>query len=259
MCHLKYDYHTHPNLMNVPENGKQFIESAIGAGLKEICFTDHAPLSKFLLKDRMPFGEARRYCDTVRELADEYKDRITVKCGIEVDYIPAIENEIEDILSQVNFDYIIGSSHLHLDGMLPKALYEMTADEYVTHCYENNLRAVKTGYFHTIAHLDMYRWVIRNSERFKLRTSEFDFRRHEDTIREMFGEMEKRGVALEVNTHLMASTKNVEDIYPSSDVMKIAKEYDLKYKFGSDAHHKGDIGFGRDIICETEIFRGCFD
>lgn len=258
MSCINYDYHMHPNLMNVPENGRMFIESAIEAGLKEICFTDHAPLSRFPLKDRVPFGEARRYCYAVRELADEYKDRITVKCGIEMDYIPALENEIEDILSQADFDYVIGSSHLHVDGMLQEPLSELTADEYAAKCYKNNLLAVKSGYFHTIAHLDMYRWIARSCERFKLRTAEFDLSLHEEAIRELFGEMEKRGIALEINTHLMASTGIAEDIYPSPEVMRIAREYDLKYKFGSDAHHKGYVGFGRDIICKTELFKDCF-
>lgn len=255
---IKYDYHTHPNFMNVPENDRKFIESAIESGLEEICFTDHAPLSRFPLSDRVPFGFARRYCERVRELADEYKGRITVKCGVEMDYIPDLEGEIEDILSEGSYDYVIGSSHLHIPGMLPKALSEMTADEYVAHCCLNNLRAVRSGYFNTVAHLDMYRWVVRKNERFKLLTAQFDFKRHEDTIRETFSEMEKRGVALEINTHLMASTKNAEDIYPSKDVLKIAKEYNIKYKYGSDAHHKGDVGFGRDIICKSEIFKGVF-
>ncbi len=258
MSLIYYDYHTHPNLMRVPENGRAYIETAIQKGLREICFTDHAPLEGFPLGDRMPVGMARQYCETVRTLADEYKDRIVVKCGIEMDYLPTIEDQIEDILNQADFDYVIGSSHLHCRGMLPFPLSDLTAQEFVVKCFENNLMAVKSGYFNTIAHIDMYRWVIRSNNRFNLKTTEFDLAAVEYLVREIFAEMEKREVSLEVNTHLMASTNDAGDIYPSTDIMKIARDYELRYKFGSDAHVKEHVGIGRDIVENEERFRGCF-
>ena len=161
------------------------------------------------------------------------------------------------LLSIGGLDYILGSSHLHIKGMTEKPLSEYTAHEYVGMCYENNLRAVKTGYFDTISHIDMYRWVISRPERFKLIGADYDLSCYTDMIREIFSEMEKRGMNLEINTHLIGNG-DINKVYPAAEIMDIAKEYRLGYRYGSDAHTPTCVGDGIKEICESPIYSHCW-
>lgn len=251
------DYHTHPCILSSKEKYRDFIKKAVDEGLHEICFTDHAPIAEFPLGDRIPCGRTREYCEAVREAAEEYRGIITVKCGIEIDYLPSIESEIEKILSEGDFDHILGSSHLHLKGMLPMPLSELTAEKYARLSLENTLCAVKSGYFGAVSHIDMYRFAEHEHRRFGLQGECANVERLEDVLREIFSEMEKRGTALEINSHLFASSSNVSDIYPSKKIMEIAAEYKLDYCFGSDAHRAVDVGFGRKMLENSKIYGRC--
>ena len=113
----KKDFHMHPNLLKKPKQADLFIKRAIELNFDEICFTDHMPFSVTGDEhDRIPFGMVKDYCEKVREKADEYKNQIIIKTGIEIDYHPKCLKEIEEVLSQGEFDYIIGSSHLNIEG-----------------------------------------------------------------------------------------------------------------------------------------------
>ena len=254
---INYDYHVHANIMNVPEDADKYVLRAMTLGLDEICITDHAPYAHLSGRDRIPADGMTEYIERVRALADKYSGKIGIKCGMEIDYIPAFERQIEQMLSCGKLDYVLGSSHLHIRGMTEKPLCEYTAHEYVGLCYENNLRAVKSGYFQTISHIDMYRWVISCKERFKLIGEEYDLSCYTDMIREIFSEMEKRGVSLEINTHLIGNG-DVEKVYPAAELMSIAKEYRLTYRFGSDAHTPNCVGDGIAEITSSPIYAHCW-
>lgn len=250
---INYDYHIHANVLHPDSKAEDFIMRAIEVGLDEMCITDHAPFPQFKAGDRIPEGATGRYCARVRELAEKYSDRIRIKCGMEIDYHPTLIPQIEEVLSEGDFDYVIGSSHLHIPGMIGTPLNELTADEYVGICFENNLNAVRSGYFNTIAHIDMYRWIVSRQDRFGLKTTEFDLTKHTALIREVFSEMEKRGVNLEVNTHLM-SNGDVARAYPAAELTAIASEYDLSYRFGSDAHRAEAVAHGFELVAAEPRF-----
>ncbi len=254
---IKFDYHIHAQVLKTPSDAEAFVKKAIDAGLTAIGISDHAPLWKFPLGDRVPNGKTAEYCRAVRALAYKYRDKIEIKCGIEMDFVPGLESDIEEILSDGDFDYVIGSSHLHLPGMLPNPICEYTAQEYVELSLNNNISAVKSGYFDILAHVDMYRWIIDRQERFKLRTS--DFKIDGEKLETLLSEMSKRGVALEINTNFMGASGDTSKIYPSDEIMAQAMKYPLIYSFGSDAHAPGRVGGGIPEVTATPRFAGCFD
>ena len=115
---IKCDYHMHPQMLNPASDVDAFVKTAMDAGLTVIGITDHAPLWKFPLGDRIPQGKAREYCLAVRELAEKYRGKIDIKVGIEMDFRDGIVSDIEEILNAGDFDYVISSSHLHVNGMM---------------------------------------------------------------------------------------------------------------------------------------------
>ena len=111
---MRKDYHMHPTVLKKPERFPLFVQKALEMGVGEICVTDHMPLSISHAKDRLERGTVREYCARVRELAEEYRDKIKIKCGIEIDYHPSVIGEIEQVLGEGDFDVILGSSHIHI-------------------------------------------------------------------------------------------------------------------------------------------------
>ena len=107
------DYHMHPQIITKPELFAQFVETARKNGIEEICITDHMPLIGSSLKDRLPAGSVREYCETAKRLKEQYRDVLSVKIGIEIDYHPTVTDQIRRVLDEGEFDWILGSSHLH--------------------------------------------------------------------------------------------------------------------------------------------------
>ena len=92
------DYHMHPMVVQKPEQFDLFVKKAISEGIEEICITDHMPLLCSNAKDRIPHGHIKQYCAAVRQFAEDYKDEISIKTGIEIDFHPSVKDEIEAVM-----------------------------------------------------------------------------------------------------------------------------------------------------------------
>ena len=81
---MRKDHHIHPTVLQTPERFREFVDVALSKNIKEICVTDHMPLSISKASDRIPHGYVKEYCKAVRELAKKYEGIIGIKCGIEL-------------------------------------------------------------------------------------------------------------------------------------------------------------------------------
>lgn len=250
----KHDYHMHPQIITKPGWAEEFIQKAISTGIEEICFTDHMPFSLSNGKDRIPKGGIPEYCAKAAEYVDKYKDIIRIKIGVEIDYHPDYIDEIEGVLQAGKFDYIIGSSHLQLEGY-GLGLENMEGDEFVDAMLKNILASVRSGYFDAVAHIDFYRWVLDSAERFPMRTHVYHYEKHREITEEILDEIKKRDMILEINTHRMASIGGLENVYPCRQTLEGSLLKGVKYRFGSDAHVLQDVGFGWNEL-ERDSFYG---
>ena len=240
------DYHLHPNIINAPEQADGFIEAALLRGIKRICFTDHMPLSVSPAHDRIPSGRVREYCSRVREIAKKYGDKISVKCGIEIDYHPSVLDEIHRVLDEGNFDYVLGSSHMHV---FVKEFEKYTFNDFASMSIENSILAAESGLFDVITHLDMYKFVFKSAKRFPLKDDGYDVTRHESEIKALLKVLSKRRVRLEINPHLAEGNGDLKLIYPEETVVKWALSEGCLFSYGSDAHTEGSVG-----ACLNELY-----
>ena len=252
---MRKDYHMHPKVLQDPEGAEQFIRQAIAVGLHEICITDHMPLRGNDAADRIPAGAVSRYCEAVHALAAKYSGQIRIRCGIEVDYHPAICGEIEQVLREGTFDFILGSSHLHAIPACDIFRHVSTRDDYAEAMLENTVSAAKSGYFSAIAHIDMYRWIFCNPKRFPLTEEPFSEEKHTETIDRALDAIRSAGLRLEVNTHFAANTKNTDNIYPSPYILGAALQKGLHFSFGSDAHRFDHVGILSDTLRTMPLYR----
>ena len=249
---MRKDYHIHPTVLRTPERFADFVEAACRKGIGEICVTDHMPLSISRAKDRLERGTVREYCARVRELAAEYADRISIKCGIEIDYHPSVLGEIDEVLAQGDFDYLLASSHLHLFEKENCARY--TYNDFAKMSLENAIGAVESGLFHALAHPDMYRFPFTRPDRYPLIPEPYAPELHESLIKTVLCAVAKKGMYLEINPHLAQHTGVLADIYPQEPIAKWAMELGVRFVYGSDAHVAEDVGVLLDELEKHPIY-----
>lgn len=249
---MRKDYHIHPTVLSTPERFELFVQEALRKNIGEICVTDHMPLSISHAKDRLARGAVRAYCARVRELAAEYRDVISIKCGIEIDYHPSVLGEIEEVLGEGDFDYALGSSHIHLFEKENFARY--TYNDFAVLALENSIRAAESGWFDTISHPDMFRFAFERPERFPLLVEAYTPERHKALWEALFAAVNKAGTYLEINPHLAEDKQDLFYTYPQDAVVEWALEAGVKFSYGSDAHKPASVGVYLDELEKHPVY-----
>jgi len=245
------DYHIHPQILQYPERFRAFADAAAENGVEEICITDHMPLLGSRAGDRIPSGRVSEYCRLVRRTAEEYQHCLSIKCGIEIDYHPSVVRQIEAVLQEGEFDYILGSSHLHV---VQDAAAFHTHNAYAAAMFQNTVSAANSGYFDAIAHVDMHRWIFANPVRFPLTDDAYAVEKHKERVEEMLDAIRSRGLRLEINPHFAAASNKFENTYPDIPIVKAALEKGIKFSYGSDAHKPEDVGVFLKELRKHEIY-----
>lgn len=102
-----------------------YVEKAIISGFTDISFTEHAPLPPSF-EDTTPDQDSgmdlptlAAYLDAVERVKESYKQEITIRTGLEVDYIEGYEEETRAFLDEIGprlDDSILSVHFLKLDG-----------------------------------------------------------------------------------------------------------------------------------------------
>jgi histidinol-phosphatase (PHP family) len=232
------DYHMHTPLcghaIGEPE---EYVKAAIKAGLREIGFSCHAPM----VHQRMPgvtmdFDELPTYQRMIQDVQKRFSSQITVKIGLESDFIPGYEAKTKEIIDSFPYDYIIGSVHFidnwAFDDPDPKVkeywkVYNV--NEVYRKYYALLRQSAKTGYFQVMGHPDL-------PKKFGARPTE-DLT---DDIQATAKVFKETGVAIEINT--AGLRKPIGEMYPALNCLKIYAQAGVPLTFGSDAHDPAHVG-----------------
>lgn len=220
------NYHTHTVFCDGKNTPEEFVKKAIELGMDELGFSAHSDLC----------SDLDGYRKTVRELAEKYRDRISIKLGIEYDYFHDVDTE--------PYDYVIGGVHylerggrlLPLDmsreGFLP------LADDY----YGGDIYALCEHYFEVltevydktkcdiVAHFDL---VTKYNEGNTL----FD-PAHPRYVRAAEAALEvltKKPVIFEINTGVIARGHRTS-AYPAKNLLDIILKSGCDTILSSDCH-----------------------
>ncbi|MFA5087780.1 MAG: histidinol-phosphatase HisJ [Candidatus Omnitrophota bacterium] len=229
------DYHMHTFLCGHADGQPhEYAEQAIKVGLKEIGFSDHAPL----LSHRDPsitmdIGQLPEYQRLIEHVRQDYRKKIKIKVGIEADFLPGYENQTKELLAGYPYDYVIGSVHFikgwAFDNPDEKVGWKQKDTNAVYSEYYDCLRrCAQTGLFDIMAHVDLVK-------KFGHRPTE-DFTGEIEKTAQVF---KKCGVVIEINTSGLR--KPAKEIYPEPKILKIYREAGVPLTFGSDAHEPADV------------------
>lgn len=240
------DYHVHTVWSgDSTESVMRMCRAAVDRGLTEICFTEHA--------DFEPTDGSYGAFDYEKCLSDinaaraVFAGRLVVRFGVEVDYQERYRSGIEEFLDGKEFDYVIGSAH-YVNGVILEDHHRYfpgkTQDEAYNPYLENVLAVVETGWFDTLAHLDL-------CKRYGVRYfGPFDWQRYDPQVTAILRAVIDSGMTLEINTSGLRQSP--ADTYPSMGVLsRYLSLGGRNITVGSDAHSAEDIGKGIAQTIET--------
>lgn len=228
---MKVDLHNHtPLCKHAVDDPREYVKAAIDIGTKFFGFSDHAPMN-YDEAYRMSFSQMDLYEKTVLNLKDEFKDKIEILLGYEVDFL---EGFMDDRLFARKVDYLIGSVHF-LSGWgfdNPEFIGEYK-NKNIDKIWEDYFYCVrklaKCGKFDIVGHLDLIKV--------------FNFLPKKDVrliAKDAIREIKKANLAVEINS--AGFRKPVGEQYPSNLLLEEIISNDISITFGSDAHAKDQVG-----------------
>ncbi|MCR5584925.1 MAG: histidinol-phosphatase [Lachnospiraceae bacterium] len=221
---MKANYHTHtPRCHHAVGSEREYIETAIAQGFKVLGFSDHTPQpypAGFKSGIRMSMDEIGDYTETLVQLREEYKDRIKIFIGYEVEYFPKYFDTLITELKKHPLDYIIlGQHHVpdEVEGFYTGIKTDST--ERLEAYVDLTVEGMKTGLFTYLAHPDLINFT----------GDDEIYKKHMSRIVETAVDM---NIPLEVNMYGFVDGRH----YPSDRFFKFAQEYAPRFIIGCDAH-----------------------
>ena len=238
----RFDYHVHESYSSDAREAKveDYIVAAENIGIEEIAFTTH----EIFTGDFYDFGvlphEIPAYIDNIHRQAETTSVRL--KVGLEMDYFPEAERELEALIDEYPFDFILGSTHfvgkydVGSARDTPPYFSGRRLTEAVSEYYSLWCKAVESGLFDSMSHPDYWKRFL------------YLIRPHPPVFSEYGGALEaidslvSYGVGIEVNTSGLRHQHGVQ--YPIKDFLEAAFKAGLKtVTIGSDSHNPSQLGF----------------
>lgn len=227
---MKYNYHTHTaRCFHAKGADEEFVLAAIKAGFDEIGFADHSPWpfgNNYTSGMRMSADELSSYCESIKGLKEKYKEKISIRLGLECEYFPKYIPWLKEQIEKKNIDFVILGHHFCVDE--PGSAYNgslTTPEQLYTYC-DDITEAMETGLFLYVAHPDIF---MRGYPEFDTHCKEISLR--------IIEKSKQTGVPLEYNllglSHIKSS--GMKD-YPYPAFWELAAEIKPPVTVGIDAH-----------------------
>ena len=235
-----FDYHVHSTFSvdcAVPMEAS--CRAAIAGGVTEIAFTDHL--------DHEPADPGAGYYrpdDYLRELEENrarFAGELTVLRGVEIDFNERIAGQVERFVSAYGreYDFVIGSVHYGHEGAIifPEYFGGRSLDDVFLPYFDQMEKAVETGWFDVIGHLDLPKRYAPKTHRV------YDPLRYRERLLPIFDAMIARGVGFEINTSGLRQAPKTSMPGPSV-VRWYADRGGELITTGSDSHAAQTVGTG---------------
>lgn len=232
---LPGDYHVHTTFSDGDGTVEECVAQAASLGLPEIAIADHvaAVQTASWATASMPLALMERYVEEVHEAAARHAG-ITVLLGLEAEYVPGHEAELQALLSAWPFEVVVLGVHA-VDGFAfddPDLRGDPRwgdADAFLSAYYRTVRRAVESGRFDVLAHVDYISlWGHAPGPTVQ------------PFIEAALDALAASGAALELNTDRVTDPAGV--MYPSPAILRAARERDIPLVIDSDAHEAAHVG-----------------
>lgn len=239
---MYYDYHMHSDFSTDSHTSMEdMIERSIDLGLKEICFTDHVDYGIFT--DDSFMVDLDKYFKKLNEVQKIYKDRISIKKGIEFGLQKDLADYYNKRFVEHDFDFIICSIHAidRMDLYLSSYFEDKSQKEIYENYYMELYNVVKNyKNYSVLGHLDLIK-------RYAPFDTYLDDKMFFDIIEATLKQAIYDGKGIELNTS--SYRYNLPDLTPSRYILKLYKELGGEIiTTGSDSHNTEQVAVKFDYI-----------
>lgn len=236
-----WDNHMHSAFSGDSEaNPLDMIEAAKAKGLAGMTFTDHLDLDFFDEPGVFDLDLPDYYEKQHAIALDASTEDFTVLTGVEVGLMPSVADRNNALLSGIDFDFILGSTHQvdNHDPYFDSFWAGKNEKDLFIRYYESVLENINTfDNFDSLAHLD---YIFRYSRVDKTQDTYTPYRDLVDAVLEKIIKMDK---ALEINTG--AYIKAMPEPNPGSAIIKRYHEMGGRLiTLGADAHEPKNVAIG---------------
>ncbi len=221
------NYHTHTKrCYHAMDTEEEYILAAIQSGYTELGFSDHSPWhfdSSFHSSMRMEEDKLEGYVNILKQLREKYKDKISIKIGLECEYFEKYMPWLEKIVKEYKLDYLILGNHFDEDETgiyFGRSLTQQQLTKYVDSC----IKGLRTGLYSYLAHPDLANYDIYDP-----------FYTQEMT--RLCLEAKKLDIPLEFNLLGFSTHRQ----YPNDVFFKIVQKIGNKVIIGTDAHESSAL------------------
>lgn len=239
----KFDYHIHESHSRDAREAsmEKYIQVAEDRGIQEICFTTHLIMAGPDVELGIRDHEIDGYYDGIHRL--NLETEVTLKAGLEVDYIPGEQGKVEGVIDQYDWDYILGSVHLvgewdvgsrrRSPGFFEGRPLVYATDDY----YALYKDAIETGFFDMMSHPDYWRRYLH-----LMSDSPATWEDYGAACVDSIDALKSYGIGIEVNTSGIRHEHGVQ--YPIREFLEAVHSAGIKkVTIGSDSHSPSHLGF----------------
>jgi histidinol-phosphatase (PHP family) len=195
---------------------------------------------------QMGITEHDRYLDDIdlaafEEVREKFQD-VELRLGIEIDFVPGKEEDMDRFATALPYDYVIGSVHRvggeEVDHPDHKEIYDKwdTYDLYEAY-YENVRKAALSGRFDVLGHPDLIKIFRR-----------FPDKDITNLLEETADAVAESGIVVDVNA--AGLRKPIGEIYPSRSLLEMFHRRGVPIILSSDAHAPEEVAAGYDKSLE---------
>ena len=243
---------------NTPE---EMVSSALEKGFDAIGFSSHALLPASDPWTLQP-DTVDAYVADIRALAEKYKDRISILCGIEADFITGKSRPDRSVYARLGLDYLIGSIHEVVSGGVrvpvdhkPELLadgiarpFGGDAQAFIRAYFAAQREMAATCDFAIIGHPDLVR-KFNGTLRYFDESADW----YREELRLTADAFAASGKLVEVNTGGI-SRGWIDDAYPSPFFRQLLRERGVRFILSSDAHAASAIDCAFDRFGAAENY-----
>jgi len=236
---IKSDLHVHTNVsFDGHDSAEAMIKAAIGRGLSDLAFTDHADF----LPAYGPLPDFAALRHEVGRLRDAYGGKINITLGVEIGLGPRWTADIENLLASGGFGFVIGSTHdLDCGDIYNEEFYKHRDKKSAYSAFFEHTLASAAQFRHidVLGHID---YIERYGAMFgKYGDASLEYADYREQIDEILTLLVRAGKGIEINAS--GYRYNLGRPHPRIEIVRRFREFGGEIvTIGSDAHYAEHVG-----------------
>jgi histidinol-phosphatase (PHP family) len=230
---MKTNYHTHHQLCgHAVGDCEEYAVEAIKQNFEVLGYSDHAPNSR--VDDfgvRMKPKEFEGYLEEIETVKNKYKEQLTIKKGIEVEFFYDHDEYYEFLKDKLDY-LILGQHYISMNKQMDnlQSSFALGTDAEIKQYATYVCDGIKTGHFNLLAHPDLYMCGYKdwNSQASEVAHQICKVAEEYNMILEFNGNGYRRGTR---NT-----PQRKTQPYPRLEFWEVVKQYNIKTILSSDCH-----------------------